>query len=159
MVTGYFLIYLCSWNLTKSVFVMEKRNCCFQEMLQKLQTEARLFLTESVLVLKGLFIRPKEIEVYYYEKGIFEDNSVHRNDLQKNNKNHFYVHRCGTKYLVSWLYADSDERKALCLLQIQPWLSANEILPANYYGCESGCQDSVKWLPADLEVIKALSDE
>jgi hypothetical protein len=35
--------------------------------------------------------------VYYYEKGSFEDNSVHKNDLQKNNKNHFYVHRCGTK--------------------------------------------------------------
>ena len=76
---------------------MENKNCCFQEMIQKLQAEARLFLTESVLVLKGLSIRPKEIEVYYYEKGIFEDNSVHRNDLQKNNKNHFYVHRCGTK--------------------------------------------------------------
>ena len=76
---------------------MEKKNCCFQLMLQKLQAEARLFLTESVLVLNGLSIRPKEIEVYYYRKGIFEDNSVHRNDLQKNNKNHFYVHRCGTK--------------------------------------------------------------
>ena len=76
---------------------MENKNCCFQEMIQKLQAEARLFLTESVLVLKGLSIRPKEIEVYYYKKGIFEDNSVHRNDLQKNNKNHFYVHRCGTK--------------------------------------------------------------
>ena len=66
-------------------------------MLQKLQAEARSFLTESVLVLKGLSIRPKEIEVYYYEEGIFEDNSVHRNDLQKHNKNHFYVHRCGAK--------------------------------------------------------------
>ena len=76
---------------------MEKKSCCFQEMLQKLQVEAKSFLTESVLLLKGLSIRPKEIEVYYYEEGIFEDNSVHRNDLQKHNKNHFYVHRCGTK--------------------------------------------------------------
>jgi hypothetical protein len=76
---------------------MEKMSYCFQEMCQKLQEEARLFLTESVLVLKGISIRPKEIEVYYYEKGCFEDNSVHQNDLQKNNKNHFYVHRCGTK--------------------------------------------------------------
>ena len=42
---------------------MEKKCCCFQEMCQKLQAEARLFLTESVLVLKGLSIRPKEIEV------------------------------------------------------------------------------------------------
>lgn len=76
---------------------MDKMSSCFKENIQKLQAEARLFLTESVLVLNGLSIRPKEIEVYYYEKGIFEDNSVHRNDLQKHNKNHFYVHRCGTK--------------------------------------------------------------
>lgn len=65
--------------------------------MEKLQAEARIFLTESVLVLNGLSIRPKEIEVYYYEKGGFEDNSVHRNDLQKHNKCHFYVHRSGTK--------------------------------------------------------------
>lgn len=69
----------------------------FKEIVQKLQDEAQRFLTESFLVLNGLPIRPKEIEVYYYEKGTFEDNSVHRNNLQKQNKNHFYVHRCGTK--------------------------------------------------------------
>ncbi len=81
---------------------MENKSYCSQEILQKLQAEARLFLTESVLVLKGLYIRPKEIEVYYYEKGGFEDNSVHCNDLQKHNKNHFYVHRCGTKLSDSY---------------------------------------------------------
>lgn len=48
---------------------MKKKSCCFSEMCQKLQAEARLFLTESVLVLKGVSICPKEIEVYYYEKG------------------------------------------------------------------------------------------
>ena len=76
---------------------MDKTSSCFKENIQKLQAEARSFLTESVLVLNGLSICPKEIEVYYYEKGVFEDNSVHRNDLQRHNKNHFYVHRCGTK--------------------------------------------------------------
>ena len=76
---------------------MEKMSSCFNKNIQKLQTEARIFLEESVLVLNGLSIHPKEIEVYYYEEGGFEDNSVHRNDLQKHNKNHFYVHRCGTK--------------------------------------------------------------
>lgn len=76
---------------------MEKKSYYFQEKLQKLQAEAKLFLKESVLVLKGLSIRPKEIETYYYEEGVFEDNSVHRNDSQKHNKNHFYVHRCGVK--------------------------------------------------------------
>ncbi len=70
---------------------------CFKENIQKLQNEAKLFLTDSLLVLNGLSIRPKEIEVYYFEEGVFEDNSVHRNDLQKHNKNHFYIHRCGTK--------------------------------------------------------------
>ena len=76
---------------------MDKTSSCFKENIQKLQAEARSFLAESVLVLNGLSICPKEIEVYYYEKGVFEDNSVHRNDLQRHNKNHFYVHRCGTK--------------------------------------------------------------
>lgn len=47
-------------------------------------------------MLKGVSVLPKEIEVYYYKNGQFEDTSVHRNDLQKNNKNHFYVHRRGT---------------------------------------------------------------
>lgn len=49
---------------------MKKKSCCFSEMCQKLQAEARLFLTESVLVLKGVSICPKEIEVYYYERGL-----------------------------------------------------------------------------------------
>lgn len=71
-------------------------NKSFKENIQKRQNEAKLFLTESCLVLNGVFIHPKEIEVYYYEEGTFEDNSVHRNDLQKHNKNHFYIHRCGT---------------------------------------------------------------
>ena len=45
--------------------------------------------------MNGLVIFPKEIEVYYYKEGEFEDSTVHRNELQKNNKYHFYVHRWG----------------------------------------------------------------
>ena len=46
---------------------------------------------------------PKEIEVYYYKKGEFEDESVHQNELQtQKHKNHFYVHRKGTKQTDSY---------------------------------------------------------
>lgn len=62
--------------------------------ITELQKEATQFLAKK-LVIKGVNIFPKEIEVYYYKEGEFEDSSVHRNELQKNNKNHFYVHRYG----------------------------------------------------------------
>ena len=66
--------------------------------IERLQNEAKLFLTSFKLVLNGISIEPKEIEVYCYEEtGVFKDSSVHRNELQKNNKNHFYVHRNGLK--------------------------------------------------------------
>ena len=68
-----------------------------QLTIERLQNEAKLFLTKTKLMLNGVSIQPKEIEVYYYEEGEFEDTSVHRNDLQKKNKNHFYVHRRGLK--------------------------------------------------------------
>lgn len=66
------------------------------ETIKKLQNDAVQFLTKSKLVVNGVVISPKEIEAYYYEvNGSFKDGSVHRNELQKNNKNHFYVHRWG----------------------------------------------------------------
>ncbi len=68
-----------------------------QLTIERLQNEARLFLTKTKLMLNGVSILPKEIEVYYFKEGEFEDTSVHRNDLQKKNKNHFYVHRRGLK--------------------------------------------------------------
>lgn len=74
---------------------MEKLNNCQQEQIKKLQDEAKRFLTTTKLSLNGIIIEPKEVEVYYYEKGIFEDNSVHQNELQQHNKNHFYIHRWG----------------------------------------------------------------
>lgn len=67
-----------------------------QAIIEKLQNEAKQFLTETKLMLNGVSILPKEIEVYYYKEGEFEDTSVHGNELQQNNKNHFYVHRRGT---------------------------------------------------------------
>ena len=65
-----------------------------ENIVTELQKEAKQFIAHNKLVLNGVEIYPKEIEVYYYKEGEFEDKSVHRNELQKNNKNHFYVHRC-----------------------------------------------------------------
>ena len=67
------------------------------ELIKTLQTNAKKFITENKLDLNGLIIEPKEIEVYYYKEGVFEDNSVHRNELQAANSNHFYIHRMGIK--------------------------------------------------------------
>lgn len=66
-----------------------------QEQEEKLQNEATRFIAQTRLILKDVVIIPKEIEVYYYKEGEFSDESVHRNELQQNNMNHFYVHRTG----------------------------------------------------------------
>lgn len=60
-----------------------------------LQQKMEQFLLNSRLNLNGVIIVPKEIEAYYYEDGKFEEDSVHKNELQRNNKNHFYIHRNG----------------------------------------------------------------
>ncbi|MBP5556493.1 MAG: hypothetical protein J6X65_02130 [Bacteroidales bacterium] len=80
---------------------MEENQKSMQEQIKRrLQEETVHFLTNWKIVWKGIEILPKEIELYYYEKyGEFKDDSVHKNDLQKNNKNHFYVHRWGTKQI------------------------------------------------------------
>lgn len=77
---------------------LKKTNCeNVQETIKKLQNEVKQFFTHSKLVVNGIEILPTEIEVYYYEvEGIFKDTSVHRNELQRNNRLHFYVHRWGT---------------------------------------------------------------
>lgn len=68
-----------------------------QRFINNLQTDARKFITKNNLELNGVIIEPKEIEIYYYKEGVFEDNSVHKNELQTANPNHFYIHRIGTK--------------------------------------------------------------
>ncbi|MCH4182629.1 MAG: hypothetical protein LKF48_05615 [Prevotella sp.] len=73
-----------------------------QEKVNELQLRASEFLTSSKLSLNRLTIYPKEIEVYYYKDGEFEDNSVHKNELQKNNQNHLYIHRRGIKRTDSY---------------------------------------------------------
>ena len=67
------------------------------KIIKRLQDEAKLFLTTKNLIMEGIVIIPKEIEVYYYKEKEFEDDSVHRNELQKNHRNHFYIHRRGKK--------------------------------------------------------------
>lgn len=74
---------------------MEEKNVYSQKQEEKLQNEAIHFISQIKLILNGAVIIPKEIEVYYYKEGEFSDKSVHRNELQQNNLNHFYVHRIG----------------------------------------------------------------
>ena len=73
-----------------------------EQLVYRLQRDAAIMLKENILFLNGVTIIPKEIEIYYYETGVFEDISVHQNELQQNNKNHFYIHRWGTKKTDSY---------------------------------------------------------
>lgn len=68
------------------------------ELIKILQNKAKEFITQNKLIINQLIIEPKEIEIYYHKKGEFEDNSVHQNELQQSNPNHFYIHRVGKKY-------------------------------------------------------------
>lgn len=66
-----------------------------ENLVKKLQKEAKQFLTGAKLLFRNVEIIPKEIEVYFYKEGVFPDNSVHQKKYQtKEYKNHFYVHRC-----------------------------------------------------------------
>ena len=66
-----------------------------QEIIKRLQLNAAEFITKYKLTIEEVVIEPKEIEIYYYKEGEFEDNSVHKNKLQEMNPNHFYIHRTG----------------------------------------------------------------
>lgn len=68
-----------------------------EEIIKRLQLDAAEFITKWNLLLAGVVVMPKEIEIYYYKEGEFKDNSVHRNELQEMNPNHFYIHRMGLK--------------------------------------------------------------
>ncbi len=60
----------------------------------ELQNKAKEFLLQYKLMLGKVEIIPKEIEVYYYKEGEFEDSAVHQKPQQtKKYKNHFYIHR------------------------------------------------------------------
>lgn len=65
-----------------------------QEVISKLQKEAKEFLMSKIII-EGIVIFPKEVESYYSKMGIFEDDSVHGNKLQRNKRDHFYKHRWG----------------------------------------------------------------
>ena len=73
-----------------------------QNVVLRLQNEAKQLLQKSKLVFWGVDIILKEIESYYFEDSEFMDNSVHKNELQKNNSNHFYIHRKGKKKTDSY---------------------------------------------------------
>lgn len=64
-------------------------------VLQTLQDKASDFLKRHCLIINGVELYPKEIEVYYYKDGGVEDGYVHRNPMQSNRPSKFYVHRKG----------------------------------------------------------------
>lgn len=68
-----------------------------QDVILRLQNETKSLLLNYELRLKGISIILKEIEVYFYKNEVFEDNSVHKNELQKNHFGHLYIHRWGVK--------------------------------------------------------------
>ncbi len=71
---------------------------CSKGFVGKLQTETvRRLYEQCYIQVKDVKIYPIEVEVYYFEKNVYEDNSVHQNELQQNNQSHFYVHRFGLK--------------------------------------------------------------
>lgn len=73
-----------------------------EKFIVKLQNEEKLFLAKT-LICNEIYIQPTETEPYYYKKYVFEDESVHQNELQTSkHKNHFYIHRWGTKQSDSY---------------------------------------------------------
>lgn len=69
-----------------------------EEQIKALQQVNKLLLTEYCLEIADNFkIYPVEIEAYYYNKGLFEDECVHRNELQKGRERFgkLYFHRKG----------------------------------------------------------------
>lgn len=126
------------------------------DIVTRLLKDAKTFLTNK-LVLNKVEISPKEIEVYYYKEGEFEDKSVHQNELQKNHKNHFYVHRCknsnsykgGNRAGMDFVVSDDEKTYYSYLIRSavvngQPFYGPNNVLNAIKRAC--GCVEY-----ADLE--------
>ena len=79
-----------------------------EEKVKELQTKAKEFLSNYYLVVNGVEIYPKEIEVYYLDVEEFNDVYVHNHPNQKNRPNRFYVHRKGRGGL-DYVVSESDE--------------------------------------------------
>ena len=84
-------MHCISWNIIKTGEI----SIANKDVISRLQNEAADFLRNHYLSMNGVKISPKEVEVYYYKDKEFEDDSVHRNELQSNNQFHLYVHRTG----------------------------------------------------------------
>ena len=67
----------------------------FKEIEKQLQAINELIVTNYMFELSsGLRIYPIEVEAYFKDSK-FDDESVHGNELQRNNYGRFYVHRTG----------------------------------------------------------------
>lgn len=81
-----------------------------KEFEKRLRKEAAEFIQGNYLLVNNVAIFLKEIEVYYYEQGKFEDYTVHQNKLQRNNKHKFYVHRYGEEVDCSYKSSPKNNR-------------------------------------------------
>lgn len=158
---------------------MEKKVDYFESnklrIVERLQKEAKLFLTGFKLVLNGISIKPKEIEVYFYEEvGDFKDSSVHRNELQKNNKNHFYVHRNGltksdsykggNRMGLDFVVSDNENTYYSYLIRSavindgKPIIGPYKVLKAIQYACGFSSCDELETKKVELVANDVSSD-
>lgn len=64
--------------------------------VEKLQTINESLLTQYVIEISEYFkIYPIEVESYFFAENIFEDDTVHKSELQKNRFGKFHFHRKG----------------------------------------------------------------
>lgn len=80
-------------DIRNKVKELEKETTDEKRIVKKLQEINECFLQNVIIKINRLEIYPIEVEIYYYKQGVFEDESCHRNDLQKNNFGKLYFHR------------------------------------------------------------------
>lgn len=73
-------------SLTDESQIVEK----LQEILEVLLTTTELRFTKDKTT---VIVKPLEIEAYYYNEGVFEDECVHNHLLQRNRQGQIYLHR------------------------------------------------------------------
>lgn len=89
-----------------------------KEITSRLQQEAIDFLHTKKLIVKGVEIYPKEIEMYYYKEGEYEDYPVHQADKQQDKKFKFYLHEVGRGGLDLVLSDEVGVYKSLLLRSV-----------------------------------------
>ena len=104
-------LHCISWNIAAHLSDKES------DIVRMLQDQMKVGLGRGIHFRVGdVDIYPLTVEAYYYDEGVFEDLSVHRNERQQNNPNHLYIHRKGTSARnkpmfragVDWVWSDGE---------------------------------------------------